>query len=220
MYFSDRTALGNKLADSLSHLRSTDAILVCLKPSSMMVAIAMAVKLRAWILPLFYEKIKSPLDPTAHLGALTQSGEFCRDPAITENDYEYVMQEFMAQLEEAKREALSRLNSAMNAYHGSTDPHIMNNRSVVLVGDVMFEGLELEVAKQLLKPLSPAMVYGTAGNTTIDISDQFRITTNQSIILDVLPSSVLGEDHYFEQPDAYSVEEKQALACNIAQYWA
>lgn len=220
MYFNDRMALGNKLADNLTVLKGTDAILVCLKPSSLMVAISMGVKLRAWVLPLFYESIKNPLDPTSLLGALAQNGEFCLDPAISPNDYEYIVQEFMAQLEDEKRAALSRLNAAMNDYHGTADPHILNNRSVVLVGDVMFDGMALEVAKSLLKPLTPAVVYGTVGNATIEVSDAFRTNTNQSVILDVLPSSVLGEDHYFETADAYSLSEKQALAINIAQYWA
>lgn len=219
MYFSDRMTLGDKLADSMSTLHGKDAILVCLKSSSMMVVVAMAVKLHAWVLPLFYEDIVNPLDPTALLGALTQSGEFCLNPSLTENDYQYVVQEFMGQLEEERREALSRLNTKINSYYGSSDPHILNNWPVVLVGDVMFNALSLEVAKNLLKPPTPAAVYGVAGNATIDVSTEFRIATNESVILDVLPSSVLGEDHYFENRDAYSDEEKYALATNIAQYW-
>ena len=220
MYFTDRMALGNKLTDTLTNVRGTDTVLVCMKPSSMMVAVGMAIKLRAWILPLSYEKLTNPLDTTAKLGALEQSGEFCLNPSITENDYEYIKQEFMAQIEDQKREAMSRLNQAVNEYHGTTDPHILNNRTVILVGDVMMNSLELEVAKLLLKPLTPHRVYGAVGNVTIDVSEQFRINTDESIILDVLPSSVMGEDHYFENQDIYSDEEKQKLAVYIAQYWA
>ncbi len=219
MYFNDRMTLGNKLADNVASIRGTDAILVCLKPSSMMVAISMAIKLRAWIFPLFYELITNPLDPTHKLGALDQNGEFCLHPSISSNEFEYIQQEFMAQIEDAKREAMSKLNQAMNEYHGTTDPHMLNNRSIVLVGDVMFNSLELEVAKLIMKPLTPARVYGTVGNVTVDVSDRFHLETNELYILDILPSSIMGEDHYFEQVDAYSDEEKQALALNIAQYW-
>lgn len=220
MYFNDRMSLGNKLADNVSEIKGTDAILVCLKQSSLMVAISMAVKLRAWIFPLFYEKLINPLDPTSTLGALNQNGEFCRHPNITSNEYEYIQQEFMAQIEEEKRTAMSRLNETMNAYHGTSDPHILNNRNVVLVGDVMFNNLELEIAKLIMKPLTPARIYGTVGNVTVDVSDEFHLTTNESYVLDILPSSIMGEDHYFENQDAYSSDEKQALALNIAQYWA
>ncbi|QQR51509.1 hypothetical protein IPF89_01600 [Candidatus Saccharibacteria bacterium] len=102
----------------------------------------------------FLRKTDQPLDTTAKLGALEQSGEFCLNPSITENDYMYIKQEFMAQIEDQKREAMSRLNQAVNEYHGTTDPHILNNRTVILVGDVMMNSLELEVAKLLLKPYS------------------------------------------------------------------
>lgn len=220
MYFNDRMSLGNKLADNLTEIKGSDAILVCLKQSSLMVAISMAVKLRAWIFPLFYEKLINPLDPTSTLGALNQNGDFCLHPNITTNEYEYIQQEFMAQIEEEKRIAMSRLNEVMNAYHGTSDPHILNNRNVVLVGDAMFNALELEIAKLIMKPLTPAKIYGTVGNVTVDVSDQFHLTTNESYVLDILPSSILGEDHYFENQDSYSNEEKQALALNIAQYWA
>lgn len=200
-------------------LRGTDAILVCLKPSAMMTAVSMATRLRAWILPLFYEKLTNPLDTTGTLGALAQSGELCLDPRITSSDYDYIQQEFMAQLEEAKREAFSKLNQVINEYHGTSDPHILNNRSVVLVGDVVFGGLEVEVAKLLLKPLTPATVYATVGNTTIEVSDALHLTVDELQVLDILPSTVMGEDHYFEAPDAYSTVEKLTLASNIATYW-
>lgn len=180
----------------------------------------MAIKLRAWIFPLFYEKLINPLNPTATLGALDQNGEFCLNPEISTNEFEYITQEFMGKIEDEKRAAMSRLNRSMNEYHGTSDPHILNNRNVVLVGDVMFNSLELEVVKLITKPLMPARVYGTVGNVTIDVSDQFHLHTNESYMLDILPSSILGEDHYFENQDAYTTEEKQSLALNIAQYWA
>lgn len=219
MYFNDRMTLGNSLADRVMGVRATDAIIVCLKQSSLMVAIAMAIKLRAWILPLFYEKLPNPMEPGKDLGAVIPTGEFCLHPDITTYDFEYIQQEFMAQIEDEKREAMSRLNQAINQYRGTSDPHILNNRNVILAGDVMMNSLELEIANSIMKPLSPLCVYATVGNVTIDVSDQFRLQTNEAHILDILASSVMGEDHYFENQDAYSISEKQLLALNIAQYW-
>lgn len=219
VYFSNRMSLGERLADSLPELRGTDAIVVCLKKSSMMVAISMAIRLRAWVFPLFYEKIANPMDPTATLGGLVQNGEFCLQPDISENEYSYILEEYMAQLEEAKREAMSRLNRTINEYLGTEDPHVLNNRNIILAGDVMMNALELEIATIILKPLTPLNVYGAVGNVTVDVSDRFRLNTNKSTILDILPSSVMGEDHYFENGDAYSTEEEQLLAVHIAEYW-
>ncbi len=219
MYFNDRMSLGDKLADNLLEIRGTDAIIVSLKQSSMMVSIAMAIKLRAWVFPLFYEPLVNPLDRTKLLGALTQNGDFCLHPDISPGEYDYIIQEFMSTIEEEKRSAMSRLNQAMSQHHGVSDPHILNGRNVVLVGDVMMHRLELEIAKLMMKPLRPARVYGTVGNTTIEVSEAFHLSTDQSHVLDILPTTFMGEDHYFEVADAYSHEEKQLLALNIAQYW-
>lgn len=220
MYFNDRMSLGDKLADNLIDIKGTDAIIVSLKQSSMMVSIAMAIKLRAWILPLFYEPLVNPLDRTKLLGALTQNGDFCLHPDITTSEYDYIVQEFMSTIEQEKRSAMSRLNKVMNQHHGVTDPHVLNGRNVILVGDVMMHGLELKIAKHMMKPLRPARVYGMVGNTTIEVSEAFHLSTDQSHVLDILPTSFMGEDHYFEAADAYSHDEKQSLAINIAQYWA
>lgn len=221
MYFTDRTELGDKLAEHISELRGTDAIVVCLRPSSLMVAISMAVKLRAWVLPIFYETIKNPMDPNTCVGAVAPSGEFCVDPALDEHEYEYVLQEFATQLEDEKRTAMSRLHAAMGAYHGPVDAHVLNNRPVILVGDTLFSRMPLAIVKSYLKPLTPSAIYSVVGNATIDASEMFyQMATTRSVVLDVLPTSVFGEDHYFEKPDAYTEDEKHMLAANIALYWA
>ncbi len=219
MYFNDRMTLGDRLADDMMHLRGTDSIIVCLKQSSMMVSIAMAIKLRAWIFPLFYEPLINPLDRTKLMGALTQNGDFCLHPDISKNQYDYIVQEFMATIQEEKRAAMSRLNKAINQHNGVIDPHVFNGRNVVLVGDVMMHRLELEIVKMIMKPLTPAKVYGAVGNSTIEVSEAFHLNTDESHVLDILPTTFMGEDHYFEAADAYSHEEKQSLALNIAQYW-
>lgn len=219
MYFSDRATLGEQMAGILSTDRGSDAIIIGLKKSSLMVCITLAVRLRAWIYPLFFETIKNPADPSQILGAVIPSGEFCINPAVGDDFYEYIQQEFFSTLEEMKREAMMQLNGTMREYGEEPDPHVINNRTVILVGDVMMNSLELGVVGELLKPLSPLKVIGTAGNVTVDVSDKFRIETHESHMLDIIPQSFMNEDHYFEKPDAYSDAEKQALIRNIATYW-
>jgi hypothetical protein len=38
-------------------------------------------------------------------------------------------------------------------------------------------------------------------------------------ILDILPTGLFDDNHYFEKPDEYSDEEKKLLALNICNYW-
>lgn len=219
MYFNDRASLGEQMATMLPNARGTDAIIISLKKTSLMACITLAVRLRAWIYPLFFESLQNPADPTQILGAVVPSGEFCLNPTITDNEFEYIRQEFFAKIEEDKRTAMQRLNEMIHEYGETLDPHVINNRTVILVGDVVMNTLELEVVKELFKPLSPLKVIGTAGNVTIDVSDKFHIETHESHMLDIIPQSFMNEDHYFEKPDAYSDAEKQALIRNIATYW-
>jgi hypothetical protein len=70
-----------------------------------------------------------------------------------------------------------------------------------------------------MKPIHPQQIIGVAGNTTIDVSDQFHMETAQVNILDILPHSLFEDDHYFEKKDGYTDDEKRALATNICNYW-
>ena len=125
--------------------------------------------------------------------------------------------DFFGVIEDRKREATSRLNSRVgpNAY----DKHCMNGRPVILMGDVLASTVEMAVADSVLTSLCPSGLYGVVGNATFSVSDRMTLETNQSTVLDVL-TTMMDDDHYFEQPDAYSVDEKRQLARNVQTYWA
>jgi predicted phosphoribosyltransferase len=218
MYFLDRLSLGAKLADGITSVRGTDAIIVCLKDSSILTCISMATRLRAWIFPLEFEIVDNPMNRGHTLGAVTIEGEFIQHPDISHFEYDEVEMEFGAQLEDMKREAMSALNR--RATKATLDKHIMNGRTIILAGDILFDALGLAVAESIMKPIRPKEIIGVAGNVTADISDKFHLTTNSIEILDILPTSLYDDDHYFEKPDAYSMDEKWSLAKNICNYWA
>jgi hypothetical protein len=178
----------------------------------------MASRLRAWIFPLEYEPIQNPLDERKLLGAMTSEGEFCLDPTISEYELEYVMQEQGDAFDDLQREAVQRFNRRIN--HTWQDKHFMNGRTVILTGDILFGQLEIELAKMLLKPIKPAKLLGVAGNVTVDVSDKLHVETSDIEVLDVLPNATFDDDHFFEKADAYSADEKWALAQNIYNYWA
>lgn len=219
MYFNDRIALGNVLADNLRDLTDTNAVLLCLTPSSMMTVVAMAARLRAWIFPLFYELIKNPAVPNMTLGAVLPNGDFVRFPDVTDREFAAIEQRYAEQFNAEKQAGTQRLAQTISQYNGATDVSLLHNRVIVLVGDVLYSTFELEVAKMILRQAKPARVLGVAGNATIDVSQQFHLSTDQSQVLDIMPSLVLTGDHYFENQDNYTQREKQILASNIAQYW-
>ena len=204
------------MAGSLTMVRGTDAIIVCLKSSSLLTCISMATYLRAWIYQLEFEPINNPLDETKILGAVTDEGDFVLHPDVSQFELEDVELEFREMVEDRKREAMSVLNRrGSKAY----DKHVLNGRTVILTGDILFDTLSLAIIEDIMKPIRPQQIIGVAGNVTIDVSDRFHMKTTATNILDILPHSLFDDEHYFEKPDEYSDDEKRALATNICNYW-
>lgn len=218
MYFVDRLSLGKRMAVDYQHLASQEVVLVSLKETSLLTAISMAIDLRAWIYPLEYEVIQDPRDASKVLGAVTIEGEFCLNPEISEYEYEGIKMDFFGVMEDRKREAVQRLNARLMQNGAPFDKHLLNGRHIIVLADILSSSVELEVMNSMMKPLRPMAIYGSVGNVTVDISDRFRLTTDKSTVLDVLPN-IMNDDHYFEQQDAYSLDEKRLLARNIQTYW-
>ncbi len=57
-------------------------------------------------------------------------------------------------------------------------------------------------------------VTGTCGNITAPISDKFNIETDGCTYMDILPNTFFDDDHYFDQPDTYSEEQKDPTMLN------
>ena len=79
---------------------------------------------------------------------------------------------------------------------------------------------QIQIALNILKAYSPAKIAGTCGNITSAISDKFQIETDGCTYMDILPNTFFDDDHYFDQPDTYSEEQKISMANNISLYWA
>ena len=219
LYFSDRITLGNRLSEQLEYLHSKDAIILCLKESSLLTAVALGSNLRAWIYPLLYEIVTHPEDRTKEIGAINADGEFCKHPDITDADLEYITMESAGALEDSKRQAMHLVNQQAIQFGDTLNEHVMNGREVILAGDIVTSPMQIAVAQQLLKSLSPKGIHGVAGNVTADVSDLFHLNTSEAHVLDVLPGIIFDDDHYFEKSDTYSRDEQRALALHIQTYW-
>jgi len=219
MYYLNRQVLGDQLAPKLSQFKNNDSIMICLKPSSLLACIELAAHLHAYIYLLCFEPVKDPYNVTRNLGAVLPSGQFVLNPDVSQAEYEYVFMEFQSQVLTDRREAASRINKNPFVDH-NIDIHVSNGRNVLLFADILKDTMEIAVAKDLLKPLKPISTNGVAGNVSPEVSLKFQMETNYNIYMDVLPSSFFDDDHYFEQPDEYSDQQKFDIAKNISLYWA
>ena len=219
MFYPSRQALGDKLAEKLPEYRNNDTIIFCLKKSSLLSCIELAARLHAYIYILQYADIDDPYDITRKLGVITPSGEFISNPDITYNEFEYITTNFGSVIEERKREAFSEINAEKNL-NPDFNMNAFNNRNILIFADVLKNTIEAQVALEILKPYSPTIIHGAFGNITSPISDKFQIEAGGCTFMDVLNTTNFDEDHYFDQPDKYSDEQKIKMAHNISIYWA
>ncbi|MGB4758569.1 MAG: hypothetical protein WBP26_00770 [Candidatus Saccharimonadales bacterium] len=216
MYFINRFELGGKLAGFVSGLRGSEPIVIPLKESSLSACIALATEIRGWVYPLLTEQVRLPGDPRI-IGVINQDGTMCYNPELSEYDIEAITMEFRSALDEESRLAFSRLNSRTSDY-GTLNKDALRGRTVILCGDIVRDRVELEAAKQLLKPIATQKIIGLVGNITPNGSDELFLETQESKYLDIL-EHMFDDDHYFEEADKYTLPEQRLLAMNIAHYW-
>lgn len=219
MFYPNRQALGDQLAPRLTEYKNSECIIFCLKKSSLLACIELAAHLHAYIYILQYSEIADPYDITRNLGAITSKGEFVLNPEISQSEYEYINGDFMSIIEERKREAFSKINAESNP-NPNFNLEAFNNRKILLFADVLKTSFQIQVALNILKAYKPLKVAGAGGNITSQISDKFQIDTAGCTYMDILPNTFFDDDHYFDQPDSYTEEQKITMANNISLYWA
>ncbi len=219
MFYPNRQVLGDQLAEKAIQFKDTDSIIFCLKKSSLLSCIELAADLHAYIYILQYSEIQDPFDITRSLGAITSKGEFVLNPDISQSEYDYINMDFRSVIEERKREAFSHINGERDP-NPNFDLAAFNGRNILLHADVLKTSFQIQVAANILKAYSPALIAGVCGNITSPVSDKFQMETNGVTYMDILPNTFFDDDHYFDQQDPYTEDEKISMANNISLYWS
>ncbi len=218
MYYPNRQALGDQLATKLGRFRNEDAIVFCLKRSSLLSCIELAAHLHAYVYILQYSTVDDPYDITRELGAIKTDGGFVLNPEISGSEYDYIYSNFMGLVDQRKQEAFSKINAEKNL-NPNFDPKLFNNRDIIIFADILKTTIQLQVAMEILKPYTPANIYGAFGNITMPVSDKIQLEADGLTYMDILPHTLFDDNHYFDQPDELTEEQKLKMANNINLYW-
>ncbi len=216
MYFVSRLTLGQSLAQKISDLRGVEPVILCLKESSLSTCIALAAELRAWIYPLLIEPITIS-DESQTIGVLIESGEFCPNPEMSNYELEDLQSEYSSIIQDMQRNAYGSLNQRAASY-GVLHKEALNGRVVIICGDIIGDDMLISAAQQFLRTIDTQKIISLAGNADVNSSEKLMLASERSICMDVIPN-LFDDDHYFEQPDGYSDDEKRQLVMNIPQYW-
>ena len=219
MFYPNRQVLGDQLAEKAIQFKDTDSIIFCLKKSSLLSCIELAADLHAYIYILQYSEIQDPFDITRSLGAITSKGEFVLNPDISQSEYDYINMDFRSVIEERKRVAFSEINGERDP-NPNFDLAAFNGRNIILHADVLKTSFQIQVASNILKAYAPTMIVGVCGNITSQVSDKFQMETSGVTYMDILPNTFFDDDHYFDQQDPYTEDEKISMANNISLYWS
>jgi predicted phosphoribosyltransferase len=244
MNFIDRISLGDALALRLQQFRDKDAIIICLQESSLMTCLTIASQLRAWLYPLVYEPVYATDGSRRLLGAYGPDGIFCplperhtpvqatvdrlQKPGHASGKHHGHASAHKAKatadsddkaIKKQKAEATKAVEKRLSAYGVALDIHQLDGRDVILVADVLTDGLPLEVAHQVLRQAKPRSLTAAAGNTTPEVADTLRRSAGTTEIMDVLSGVTFDHERYFEHRDSYTPEQQYALAQHIAAYW-
>ena len=216
MYFISRYELGKTLASKVQHLRGSEPIIVSLKDSGLLTAISVASKVRGWVYPLLTERLVIPGDDRI-IGLINQDGELCYNPSLSKFEIEDLEINNQSTIQEASREAFGRLNRRISEY-GFVNKDALRGRTVVIVGDIIKDELEIGAARDYLKTVAINRIISLVGNISPDSSTLLYLESDESSFLDIVPN-MFDDSHYFEHSDQYSIEDQRKLALNISQYW-
>ena len=216
MYYLNRIDLGGRLSENLSELKGQEAVVLALKENSMTACIALASRINAWIYPLLTERITVPGDPRV-MGLMNDGGQFVWNPEFSTYEREGIELESRSVLEDAKREAFSRLNRRVSTY-GEFSKSGLDGRILLMVGDIVKDRLEMAAALDYLKSVRYAKLYAVGGNVDAAAADYMHLQTDHDVELDVM-TNMFDDGHYFDQQDSYLIEECRQLVTNISQYW-
>jgi predicted phosphoribosyltransferase len=216
VYFISRYELGKTLASKVQHLRGSEPIIVNLKDSGLLTAISVASKVRGWVYPLLTEQLVIPGDDRI-IGLINQDGELCYNPSLSKFEIEDLEINNQSTIQEASREAFGRLNRRISEY-GFVNKDALRGRTVVIVGDIIKDELEIGAARDYLKTVAINRIISLVGNISPDSSTLLYLESDESSFLDIVPN-MFDDSHYFEHSDQYSIEDQRKLALNISQYW-
>jgi hypothetical protein len=127
--------------------------------------------------------------------------------------------DFRSVIEERKRVAFSEINGERDP-NPNFDLAAFNGRNIILHADVLKTSFQIQVASNILKAYAPTMIVGVCGNITSPVSDKFQMETSGVTYMDILPNTFFDDDHYFDQQDPYTEDEKISMANNISLYWS
>lgn len=199
MYFESRAVAGAKLASELiDKYRYEDTSVVALDIGGVAIGYQIATYLHTTLQQLLSETIRIQ-DESIDYATVVEGGVVAKNPEMSQSESDYYYGEYQGQLEDAMREASSKLHR-MIGDGGEIDPRALKARNVILVSDGLAKGITLDAATKWLKPVGARKIILAAPIISVPALDKAHILVDELHILAVTPNYISTE-HYYDTDD-------------------
>ncbi len=217
MYFESRAQAGQILASQLVETyRFENCAVVALSDGAVQVGEQIAEQLHSILTMIIMESVDIPGESLS-FGGMSQTGKFTFNSQMSSGEMEEYTSEFHGFLDEAKREAFSRINKLLGD-GGVIDADMLRDHTVILVADGLDSVSTLDVALDFLKPIRIQRLVVAAPVASVAVVDKLHMYADELHILDV-KANYINTDHYYELNDVPSHEVTIAKINQIVLNW-
>ncbi len=200
MVFKDRVEAGEKLAQILEIYKNNNTVIYGLPRGGMVVASAIAKKLKAPLSLITVKKIGHPDNPEYALCAVSLAGNLICDPKeMVGINMEWLETELKTQLLEAQRR--------QDLYLKGKSPILAKDKTAIIVDDGIATGLTIKAAVEEIKQQKPKKIVVAVPVAPEEIANQLSEEVDEFIALEI-PDFFSGSvGSYFQDFPQASDEE-------------
>jgi len=178
MHFETRESAGEILAGKLDEYDRDLMYVVALGPTSVPVANTIATQLDCEIGLFISSEIELPGQGDEVIGSLNQGGQFVYNTELSYADRQELGAEFRNHIEGKKLEKAHYMNRIIHN-NAVVDPHQLYDRIVVFVSDGLNNGVVVESAYTLLKPIRLRKLIAAVPIASVRAIDRLHIRVDQ-----------------------------------------
>ena len=217
MYFHSRAEAGEQLAREMyDKYRYDNVAIVALGDGGVAVGEPIAERLHCILTMLVSENVEVPGEGQM-FGAVSQTGQFTFNSELAPSEVGAYVTEYHGYLEERKREAFHRINKLIGD-GGTIDQDLLQDHTVILVTDGLYEATIMDVVLDFLKPVRIQRLVIATPVASVELVDKVHLIADELHILDVKPYYP-DTNHYYDQNDLPSHEETIAKINQIVLNW-
>lgn len=217
MYFNDRVQAGKMLATQMAQeLANSNASIVALSESSLVVAEQIANELHGILLLLNIQDIRLPGESIPFIG-MSQGGSMTFNTgAFTSSQINDWTGEYNGFIQGDRVRKFHEINRA--GFDTYISPKSINGHTIILVADGLDSPFDLDIAYDFLKPYPVKALIIATPLASVKAIDRMHLVADKIFCLSVV-QNYLATDHYYENNEIPTHDELVGVMDKINASW-